>query len=116
MPQDGYESVTVPTDDYDKASNYKPDGATWGEVLVAGAERLNEKLDSDGFYINSSTTTESIDYSVLAQGLAAELEQPDEPDPADMHADQLASEVAKRIDHNEIARVVAERVAEELRA
>ena len=47
MPQDGYGSVSAPEAKIDQASDYKPDGATWGEVLVAGAERLNENLDSD---------------------------------------------------------------------
>jgi uncharacterized protein YgfB (UPF0149 family) len=47
MPQDGYGSVSAPEDKIEQATDYKPDGATWGEVLVAGAERLNENLDSD---------------------------------------------------------------------
>jgi hypothetical protein len=47
MPQDGYGSVSAPEAKIDQASDYKPDGATWGEVLVEGAERLNENLDSD---------------------------------------------------------------------
>lgn len=47
MPQDGYGSVSAPEDKIEQASEYKPAGATWGEVLVAGAERLNDGLDSD---------------------------------------------------------------------
>jgi hypothetical protein len=47
MPRDGYESVSVPNDDLEQAAEYKPESATWGDCLVAGAERLNEHLDSD---------------------------------------------------------------------
>ena len=47
MPQEGYGSVSAPEDKIEQASEYKPAGATWGEVLVAGAERLNGNLDSD---------------------------------------------------------------------
>jgi len=47
MPQKGYGSVSAPEEKIEQASDYKPDGATWGEVLVAGAERLNDALDSD---------------------------------------------------------------------
>ena len=47
MPQEGYGSVSAPEEKIEQASDYKPDGATWGEVLVAGAERLNDALDSD---------------------------------------------------------------------
>jgi len=47
MPQDGYASVSAPELQVDQARDYKPDDATWGEVLIAGAERLNDGLDSD---------------------------------------------------------------------
>ena len=47
MPQDGYGSVSAPEDKIEQASDYKPDGATWGEVLVAGADRLNETQGTD---------------------------------------------------------------------
>ena len=46
MPQDGYASVSAPELQVDQARDYKPDDATWGEVLIAGAERLNDGLDS----------------------------------------------------------------------
>ena len=60
MPQDGYGSVSAPEDKIEQASDYKPDGATWGEVLVAGAERLNENLDSD-----RAAVSEDIDAAAL---------------------------------------------------
>lgn len=47
MPREGYDSVSVPSEDLEAAEDYKPDGATWGDCLVAGAERLNEHLESD---------------------------------------------------------------------
>jgi hypothetical protein len=47
MPRDGYESVSIPDADYEQAGEYKPPDATWGDCLVAGAERLNDSLESD---------------------------------------------------------------------
>lgn len=40
-------TVKVPEADRERAKEYRPDGATYGDCLVAGAERLNEHLDSD---------------------------------------------------------------------
>ena len=47
MPQDGYKSVSVPEDKLERAREYKPSDVSWGSVLVAGAEHLNENLESD---------------------------------------------------------------------
>jgi len=46
MPEEGYTSVSVPEDDFERAKEYKPSDVDWGGVLVAGAEHLNENLDS----------------------------------------------------------------------
>jgi len=40
-------TVKVPESDHEQADDYKPDGVTWGDCLVAGAERLNDHRDSD---------------------------------------------------------------------
>lgn len=40
-------TLKVPKADRDKANNYRPDGSTYGDCLVAGAERLNDHLESD---------------------------------------------------------------------
>jgi len=47
MPQDGYKSVSVPEEKLERAREYKPSDVSWGSVLVAGAEHLNENLASD---------------------------------------------------------------------
>lgn len=40
-------TVKVPESDKEQADDYRPDGSTFGDCLVAGAERLNDSLDSD---------------------------------------------------------------------
>lgn len=74
MPQDGYESVSVPLDDYEQAREYKPEGVTWGDVLVAGAERLNEHLDSGTARFGDDVNAEE-----FADAIRAELDT-DAPD------------------------------------
>jgi len=87
MPRNGYESVSVPQDDHDTAQEYKPDGATWGDCLVAGAERLNEHLDSDtGRFGNSG----------------------------DIDTDELAREVSRQFDYTMLADKTAKVIVEEL--
>lgn len=73
---DGKEWVTVktPKEDRDKASDYKPDGATWGDCLVAGAERLNEHLDSDPQRFDSSAEVELTFYDGQIDALSERLE------------------------------------------
>lgn len=68
MPREGYDSVSIPNDDLETAQDYKPDTATWGDCLVAGAERLNENLDSDvvsghdsRFYTGDPSNTVDVD-------------------------------------------------------
>jgi len=48
MPQKGYTGVSVPDDDYEQASELKPDTVTWGDVLLTGAEELSYGDDSGG--------------------------------------------------------------------
>jgi hypothetical protein len=72
MPEDGYASVSVPTDDYEQAEEYKPDSVTWGEVLVTGAERLNDHIASD---LDIGLAHEAgMDIDVLAQSVRDELD------------------------------------------
>jgi hypothetical protein len=84
MPEDGYASVSVPTDDYEQAEEYKPNSVTWGEVLVAGAERLNDHIASDpdiGLAHGADLDTDQ---------LAAEIREQLETDAPDFDAVQRA--------------------------
>ena len=110
MPQDGYGSVSAPEDKIEQASDYKPDGATWGEVLVAGAERLNENLDSD--MAAESLTDGLADDEVavvgtreaLVEELAARLaELPDNGDNAN-----VGDDLREQLDRIESAATTAE--------
>ena len=89
MPQDGYKSVSVPEDKLERAREYKPSDVSWGSVLVAGAEHLNENLASDaegyrdaavpdGLLEMVETTPEQLDRIETALKEATDAADPDE--------------------------------------
>jgi len=81
-------TVKVPEGDREQAAEYKPDGVTWGDCLVAGAERLNDGLDSDTRRFEPDGATAGVDEIV------------------DVLTDELGSrdaDVADRIDGVEMA-------------
>ena len=90
MPQDGYGSVSAPEDQIDQATDYKPDDATWGEVLVAGAERLNDGMDSDMGDRGAPDPVMNVE------------------DPIDSRAVTLPAEVREQLDRIESAATTAE--------
>ena len=110
MPQDGYGSVSAPEAKIDQASNYKPDGATWGEVLVAGADRLNETQGTD---IAAESLTDGLaddevavvgTREALVEELAARLtELPDYGDNAN-----VGDDLREQLDRIESAATTAE--------
>lgn len=96
-----WKTVKVPEGDKERADDYRPDGATWGDCLVAGAERLNDSLDSDTrAYLDG---TEGVDVDALASALTDEISVEQ-----GVEADALARRVAAQIDHAELAKQVAD--------
>ena len=94
MPQDGQASVTASEDKIEQAREYKPDRVTWGEVLIAGAERLNDQLESNTRRVADDVDAETIaenlpDYGVDTDALVADLK-------ADL-APAVADEVEARL-------------------
>lgn len=74
MGDDATEWVTVkvPREDKEKAKEYRPEGATFGDCLRAGAERLNDHLDSEP---SDLPTGVSMDAEVLAGRLRDEIDK-----------------------------------------
>jgi len=108
MPEDGYTSVSVPDNDYAQADDYKPDAVTWGDVLVAGAERLNDHLDSDP-PIPHDTSVEALAERIVDQ-IGADVGGPQVDD------SEIARSVARELDYAHLADSVAEKVVSELEA
>lgn len=80
MSDDAKEWVTVkvPKADKEQADDYRPEDSTFGDCLVAGAERLNEHLDSDPGPRAHVEPELNIPPDVLAEALEASLEFPEE--------------------------------------
>jgi len=93
--RDNWKTLRVPLEDYMEAKQQKERyDRTWGEQLVC----------------DNPTTTEVVDVGSIVE----EFEQQYDSG-GDLHADEFAQEVARRIDYTEIARKVSKDVAEELR-
>ena len=114
MPQDGYGSVSAPEDKIEQASDYKPDGATWGEVLVAGAERLNENLASDMAASEADADGHVLSDDVVDE-IVTELAERVEPEQGYIDDDKIARAVAAKIDYAQLANAVAGEVEGRMR-
>lgn len=91
-------TIKVPESDREQADDYKPDGVTWGDCLVAGAERLADDLESDTRRFEPETAT--ADVEELAAEIRQELGFGGDPEKlADV--DALAEAVADRIEIHE---------------
>lgn len=107
---DGKDWVTikVPEEDRDKAKDYRPEGATHGDCLVAGAERLSEHLDSD-----TARFADGVDAGTLAGEIADAVELEANGDGVDPEV--LAREVAARVDYGELANRTADELEGRMR-
>lgn len=77
MSDDGakeWVTVKVPKADKQQADEYRPEGSTFGDCLVAGAERLNDHLDSD-----TARFGDGVDAETLAEDIKDELSMANEP-------------------------------------
>lgn len=112
MTDDGpkeWVTVKVPVADKERADDYRPDESTYGACLVAGAERLNDALDSDTrAYLDG---TEGIDVDALADELAKRSANAD----GTIDTDALASEIARRIDYTALANKTADELEGRMR-
>jgi hypothetical protein len=106
MGRDGakqWVTVKVPREDKEQADDYRPDESTFGDCLVAGAERLADGLDSDTRRFEPDDATADVD--ALADRLVDELAataggpQVDDSD--------IAREVVRQFDYTELATAVA---------
>jgi hypothetical protein len=128
-------TVKVPKADKEQADEYRPDGSTFGNCLVAGAERLNDDLDSDtARFVDddadiTATVRPTVDEDAL-DDLTDEVEQrmadavgegvsPDAEAVAELLAEridypdaQTAETIAARLD--DLESTLPRRVAEEL--
>lgn len=102
-------SIRVPEADRETCKEYRPDDATYGDCLVAGAERLNEHLDSDtarfGGDVDDALRVAGVppDAETVAEAVVAELDG-DGPD-----ADELAAKIT-----DDLLAQLPRRIAEEL--
>ena len=81
MPDDGakeWVTVKVPKADKQQADEYRPEGSTFGDCLVAGAERLADGLDSDTRRFEPDSATADVDE--LADALADRIDYPESQD------------------------------------
>ena len=80
MPKDGYKSVSIPEEQHATASSYKPQNASWswGDALVAGAERLNDDLNSDaqrfGEEMDADAVADAVAERIDADGGATDID------------------------------------------
>lgn len=102
-------TVKVPEDNREKASEYKPEDATWGDCLVAGAERLNDHLDSDPPVGADYPDPEEYAREVV-DAVAVEADGQGRVD-----SDALADAVARRLDYAELANRVADEIEGRMR-
>jgi hypothetical protein len=75
-------TVKVPREDKAQADEYRPDGSTFGDCLVAGAERLADGLDSDTRRFEPDGATADVDE--LAEKLADRIDYPESVDTEDI--------------------------------
>jgi ABC-type phosphate transport system ATPase subunit len=112
MTDDGakeWVTVKVPREDKEKADEYRPDGSTFGDCLVAGAERLNDHLDSDPPVGADYPDPEEYAREVV-DAVAAEADGQGRVD-----SDDLADAVARRLDYAELANRVADELEGRMR-
>lgn len=102
-------TVKVPEPDRNQAATYKPDGVTWGDCLVAGAERLNDTVDSDVSV--DATVTPVLDEDAVDEMVDELVERMDGYD-VDVHLDE--SDFADMVVSDLVAQLPP-RIAEELR-
>lgn len=102
-------TVKVPAEDKERADDYRPDGSTFGDCLVAGAERLNDNLDTD----TGRFTDDAVDVDAIAErvvdtiGAAVGGPQIDDT--------ELAREVSRQVDYAELATKVADELEGRMR-
>lgn len=94
-----WKTIKVPPEDKERADDYRPEDSTWGDVVLAGAERLNDHMDSNpppGVDIG-------VDVDALAERIADRVEAEGGAGP-----DAIAREVSKQLDYVELSNRVAE--------
>jgi len=106
MPQDGYTGVSVPDEDYEQASELKPDTVTWGDVLLTGAEQLSYDTDA-GPATNDTDADELVDR--IIDTIGAEVGGPRVDD------SEIAREVSRQIDYAELSKRVADELEGRMR-
>jgi len=99
-------TIRVPEEDRDAAKDIRPDDATHGDCLVAGAKVLAgeapTEANPEGRVIDESTAREIVDE------LAHEAGGPEVDD------EEIANAVVRQFDYAALADTVAERVLEEV--
>jgi len=109
MPKDGYKSVSIPEEQHATASSYKPQNASWswGDALVAGAERLNDDLDSDAQRFGETTDSDALAERIV-DAIGSEVGGPAVGD------SEMAASVARQLDYTHLADKVSEQVVSQL--
>jgi ABC-type phosphate transport system ATPase subunit len=105
MSDDGakeWVTVKVPREDKVTADEYRPDESTFGDCLVAGAERLNDHLDSDPPVGVDHPDPEEYAREVV-DAVAVEADGHGRVD-----SDDLADAVARKLDYGQLANAVAD--------
>lgn len=95
-------TVKVPREDKEKAKEYRPEGATFGDCLRAGAERLNDHLDSDPLVGADYPDPEEYAREVV-DAVAVEADGQGRVD-----SDDLSDAVARKLDYAQLATAVAD--------
>lgn len=112
-------TVKVPREKRERAADYKPEGVTWGECLTAGAERLNDDLDSDTTsHVNGDTLTATVRPELdddAVRDLMEEIAVAAEPERGMVDDTELAREVARQVDYAELAKQVADELEGRMR-
>jgi hypothetical protein len=102
-------TVKVPREDKAKADDYRPEGSTFGDCLVAGADRLNgtQATDMSHRVGNEMDAGDLAAYLVDELGAAAGGPQVDDSD--------IAADVVRQFDYAELASRVADEIEGRMR-